>query len=173
MTEVFRLETPWGGRRTQGLSIRRIYPTDTLALVFRTFTSAAALSLLILAVATQSACLGPRGEVSSIRTAVVAGLVASGGGGITTHQAATFQADIRGSWAIAYDPADPLGCRPGGLWGTRDAPSLSERPCVAYVLVRRKSRWAVIAAGQPGAFVPPERAPEDLGNPSRLVYLAP
>lgn len=113
------------------------------------------------------------GEASSVRTAVIAGLVASGGGGITTHQAATFQGDIRNSWAIAYDPADPPGCTPGGLWGESGTPPIAARPCTAYVLVRRKSRWAVTAAGQPGSFVPPQLAPKDLGEPSRLVYLAP
>jgi len=141
--------------------------------MFHSFLRATVLGLLALGTIAQAACLSPGGDSSSIRTAVTAGLVASGGGGITTHQVATFQADIRASWAIAYDPADPPGCRPGGLWGGSQDPSIPERPCLAYVLVRRKSRWAVIAAGQPGAFVPPERAPSDLGNPARLVYLAP
>jgi hypothetical protein len=136
------------------------------------FLRCALLGLLSFGGVTASACLSPGGDSSSVRTAVIAGLVASGGGGITTHQAATFQGDIRSAWAIAYDPADPPGCSPGGLWSTEGGPSLPERPCTAYVLVRRKSRWAVIAAGQPGSFVPPERAPADLGNPSRLVYLA-
>jgi hypothetical protein len=131
------------------------------------------LGLLGLATLTLSSCLRPGGDSSSVRTAVVAGLVASGGGGISTRQAATFQGDIRGSWAIAYDPADPPGCAAGGLWTLKGAPTVPERPCMAYVLIRRKSRWAVIAAGRPGSFVPPELAPKGLGNPSRLVYLAP
>jgi len=138
-----------------------------------TLQRATLLGLLVLATLAQSACLRPAGDSSSIRTAVVAGLVASGGGAITTHQAATFQGDIRGYWAIAYDPADPPGCTAGGLWGLKNSPTVPERPCTAYVLIRRKSRWAVTAAGKPGTFVPPELSPKDLGNPSRLVYLAP
>lgn len=160
---------PGSRGRPQSLSVPKNRLTAKLTSMFRAFIYAASVGFLSLGVIAQSGCLGLGGNSSSVRTAVVAGLVASGGGGITTHQAATFKADIRNSWAIAYDPADPPGCSPGGLWG----PHLPPRPCTAYVLVRRKNRWAVIGAGQPGAFVPPERSPKNLGDPSRLVYLAP
>ena len=129
-----------------------------------------ALLLLLLAA---SSCGRSGGESTSVRTAVIAGLVASGGGGITTSQAATFEGDIRSRWAIAYDPADPPGCTPGSLWGAPDGPPIPEQPCGCYVLVRRKSRWAVSASGRPGSLVPPEDAPADLGDPARLIYLAP
>ena len=119
------------------------------------------------------ACFFGSGDSSSVRSSVIAGLVASSGGGVTTHQAATFQSDIRRNWAIAYDPADPPGCTSGGLWGLQDTPAIPEEPCTAYVLIRRKSRWAVTAAGVPGSFVAPELAPKDLGDETRLVYLAP
>ena len=132
-----------------------------------------ALLLSLCTVSAVGGCFADPGDSSSVRTAVVAGLVASSGKGVSANQAATFQGDIRGSWAIAYDPADPPGCTPGGLWGLEGTPQIPARACTAYVLIRRKSRWAVTAVGTPGSFVAPEHAPNILGDPSRLIYLAP
>lgn len=100
-----------------------------------------------------------------VRAAVVAGLVA-GHDNLPRQQVRTFEADLRGGWAAAYDPADPPGCLPGGL---RIA---GPNPCTVYVLQRRKNRWALVAFGAPGAMHVPEGAPEDLGNVQKLAWLS-
>lgn len=83
-----------------------------------------------------------------------------------------FQIDLRNAWAVAFDPASPPGCTPGGLWGSPDAAAIPEHPCTAYVLSRRKGGWSVVAHGLPGTFAPPADAPKDLGSPGRLAWLA-
>ena len=118
------------------------------------------------------ACSGAGGETASVRSAVVSGLIASQDG-LTQAQVHTFKADVQGTWAMAYDPAAPPGCTAGGLWGAPDGPAITEPACLGYLLVRRKSRWAVAASGIPGTFVPPKDAPKGIGDPSRLLYLAP
>ena len=120
-----------------------------------------------------SSCFSSERRESVVRTSVIAGLVASGGGTITVAQATTYKADIRSSWTIAYDPARPPACIPGGLWGDSSGPPTPDRPCNAFVLERRKNRWVVVASGVIGSFVPPSGAPVSLGEPSRLQYLAP
>ncbi len=112
-------------------------------------------------------CTSPSERVdrSDVRASVVAGLIA-GAEGLDRAQVRTFQADLRSGWAAAYDPADPPGCIPGGL---RDA---GKTPCTVYLLQRRKTRWAVVAAGAPGALSVPEDAPLDLGAPANLKFLA-
>lgn len=124
-----------------------------------------------LTVASMQGC-DPSEASSSIRAAIAAGLVASADGP-TAAQAQMFRADIRGSWAATYDPADPPGCEPGGLWGAPDGPAIPNSPCAIWVLVRRKNRWMVSSHGLPGRFDPPAGSPKDLGDPGRLVYLAP
>ena len=111
-------------------------------------------------------------DSSSIRAAVAAGLVA-GPDAPGAAQTRMFKADIRSGWAVAYDPASPPGCEPGGLWGEPDGPALPEAPCTTWVLVRRKNRWMVSAHGRVGSFDPPAESPKDLGDPTRLVYLSP
>ncbi len=100
-----------------------------------------------------------------VRASIVAGLIA-GQEGLQRDQVRTFQADVRARWVAAYDPADPPGCVSGGLR------TGSPRSCTAYVLQRRKTRWAVVAFGRPGQMFVPDNAPEDLGAHSKLGWLA-
>jgi hypothetical protein len=125
---------------------------------------AAALALCL------AAC-GPA-DTSSIRGAIVAGLVA-GHDGPSPTQASMFRADIRAGWAIAYDPADPPGCEPGGLWDAPEGSAVPANPCTCWVMVRRKNQWIVSSHGLPGTFAPSQESPKDLGDPDRLVYLSP
>ncbi len=113
---------------------------------------------------------GGTAENPAVRAAVVSGLVAATDG-VSREQATTFQGEIQGIWAIAYDPADPPGCQPGGLWGAPEGPAIAANPCFSYLLMRRKNRWAVLSSGIPGTFVPPDNAPKSLGDPSTFVYL--
>ncbi len=110
-------------------------------------------------------------DTAAVRSAVSTGLIA-GHAGLTAEQVRTFRADVRGSWAVVYDPGHPLGCEPGGLWGAPDGPALPAAPCTAWVLVRQKNRWVVHSHGQIGDFDPPQGSPKDLGDPASLVYLA-
>ncbi len=100
----------------------------------------------------------------------MSGLVASSDG-ISLQQATTFKGEIHGLWAIVYDLAEPPGCSAGGLWGAPDGPAVPEKPCKAFVLMRRKSRWTVLSSGIPGSFVPPEEAPKALGDTDNLAYM--
>jgi hypothetical protein len=113
---------------------------------------------------------GSQGESSAVRAAVVSGLVAHTDN-VSLQQATTFQVEIQGTWAIAYDPADPPGCTAGGLWGAPDGPAIAASPCTAFVLTRRKARWTVLGSGPPGTFDPPKGAPKLLGDPTKLIYL--
>jgi hypothetical protein len=119
--------------------------------------------------------LGACGESAEsravVRRSIVAGLLAGSGGALHADQVATFQLDLRGNWAVAYDPADPPGCSPGGLVGTPDGPPIPERPCSAYILHRRKTRWDLELRGVPGALRVPEGVPEELGSPGALEPL--
>jgi hypothetical protein len=115
---------------------------------------------------------GPGGDGTAVRTAVATGLVASQTN-VSLEQAGTFPAHLDGNWAVAYDPAQPPGCVPGGLWDDAGSPAIPESPCRAWVLVRQKNRWAVLSTGIPGAFTPTSDTPKGLGDPNLLVYLAP
>ena len=83
-------------------------------------------------------------------------------------QIRTFAADVRAGWAVAYDPADPPGCNPGGLIGGGAAPS---KACTAYLLQRSRTRWEVVSKGIPGSLPIPDGVPEGLGQASRLSWL--
>jgi len=113
--------------------------------------------------------LGPGQDAEALRAGVSAGLLASSS--LSLQQVSTFQAHVQNPWAVAYDPADPPGCVPGGVWGEPSGPPIAEAPCKAYVLHRRKSRWALVGSGWPGSFVPPDGAPKSLGAPDDLHYL--
>lgn len=105
-----------------------------------------------------------QGSGATHKAGVIAALAA--GGGISDAQLSTFQADVRASWAIAYDPAVPAGCTPGGV-----TEAFGERPCHAYLLQRLKTTWKLRAVGAPGSFTTPEGVPADLGAPDKLSYL--
>lgn len=108
---------------------------------------------------------------SSVRSAVAAGLIAAEGK-LSLDQVHTFSANLGDNWAVAYDPAVPVGCAPGGL--TNNTPGgIPDRPCYVYVLHRRKSTWELKAKGYPGALNLPDDVPEKLGDKSKLLYLAP
>lgn len=126
--------------------------------------------LLVTAAALAGCSGGGSTSSASARAAVASGIVASGGG-VGLDQAQTFLCEVQGNWAIAYDPASPPGCSPGGLWGAPDGPPIAENPCDAYLLLRRKNRWALLSSGRPGTFIPPEDAPKRLGDPGGLIYL--
>lgn len=107
----------------------------------------------------------------SIRSAVAAGLDASEGR-LTLDQIHSFPADLGDTWAVAYDPAVPAGCEPGGL--TNNTPGgIPDRPCYAYLLHRRKSTWELRSKGYPGELKVPDEAPQKLGDRKRLAFLAP
>ena len=108
-------------------------------------------------------CDGESRSDHSVRAAIVTGLVAATEG-VSLQQATTFQGEIQGSWAIAYDPADPPGCTSGGLWGAPLGPEIAATPCNAFVLMRRKARWTVVGSGSPGTFVPPEAVCQGLSE---------
>lgn len=105
-----------------------------------------------------------QGSGVSHRSAISAALVTSVG--ISDAQVSTFHAEVRSSWAVAYDPAVPAGCVPGGL----QTPA-GERPCRVYVLQRVKTTWTLRAVGHPGAMDVPDGAPTDLGAPDHLSWL--
>ncbi len=109
-------------------------------------------------------CSGNQG--SGVAHSTAASLALSAGANLSQDQVSTFQADVRSSWAVAYDPAAPAGCVPGGL-----ASALSERPCRAYVLERVKTTWSLRSVGAPGSIDLPEGVPVDLGSPEKLKYL--
>lgn len=98
------------------------------------------------------------------REAIATGLLAGAGGKLSADEIRTFSADVRGRWAVAYDPASPPGCTAGGLWGPPKGPPLPAQPCGAYVLVQEKNRWRLVVHGVPGAFTPPDDAPTSLGE---------
>lgn len=98
------------------------------------------------------------------KSAVSAALSTSAG--LSDAQVSTFQVEVRSTWAVAYDPAVPAGCVPGGL-----QTKLAERPCRAYLLQRVKTTWKLRAVGHPGAIDLPGGVPDDLGSPDRLSYL--
>lgn len=126
--------------------------------------------LLVLALSAVLGCgSGPGQDAEAHRASVMSGLLASSS--LSAEQASTFQVHVDNPWAVAYDPADPPGCAPGGGWGAPEGAPIPERPCMAYVLHRRKARWVVLATGWPGTFVPPHNAPKELGAPSALQYL--
>jgi len=128
-------------------------------------------SLIITALLVLAGCGGgSQAGNASVRAAVVSGLIANIEG-VSLEQVTTFQGEILGNWAIAYDPGEPPGCTAGGLWGEPKGPAIADVPCQAYLLVRRKARWTVLSFGIPGAFVPPEDAPEAMGDPDKLVFL--
>ena len=141
-------------------------PSSGLALATRCLCVAAACLFL-------GCSAGAGSESAPVRSAVIAGLVATAGGALTSDQIATFRADIQDPWAVVYDPADPPGCVPGGLWASASSPGIPELPCKAYLMERRKARWTLRASGSPGKLQVPDEAPKELGSPSRLVYLAP
>ncbi|MCO4768480.1 MAG: hypothetical protein KDA24_00510 [Deltaproteobacteria bacterium] len=95
----------------------------------------------------------------------------SANAGLSQAQVSTFHADVRSKWAVAYDPAVPPGCAPGGLGTGTQAPPIAERPCKAFVLERLKTSWLLRAVGTPGQLSLPESTPTDLGHPDRLSYL--
>ncbi len=108
---------------------------------------------------------------SSVRSAVAAGLIAHEGK-LTLDQVHTFSAHLGDTWAVAYDPAVPAGCAPGGL--TNNTPGgIPDRPCYVYLLHRRKSTWELKAKGYPGTLALPDGVPEKLGDKGKLDYLAP
>ncbi len=111
-----------------------------------------------------SGCSGNQGSGVSHSTA--ASLALSAAANLSQDQVSTFQAEVRSSWAVAYDPAVPAGCVPGGL-----ETALSERPCRAYVLERVKMTWQLRSVGVPGDLDLPAGVPADLGSPERLTYL--
>ena len=132
---------------------------------------AASAWLAAILIASCVAACGPT-DTSSVRGAIVAGLVA-GHDGPSPTQARMFRVDIQSGWAVAYDPADPPGCEPGGLWDAPEGAPVPAKPCVCWVLVRRKNQWNISAHGLPGTFAPPRESPKDLGDPDRLVFLSP
>ena len=109
---------------------------------------------------------------ASVRAAVAAGLIAAEGNRLTLDQVHTFSSQQGDAWAVAYDPAVPAGCMPGGL--SNDTPGgIPERPCFAYLLHRRKSTWELKAKGYPGELSLPQGVPTKLGEKEKLAYLAP
>lgn len=119
-------------------------------------------ALLLLLVA---GCNGPnQGSGVAHSSAVAAALSTSAN--LSHAQVSTFHAEVRSGWAVAYDPAVPAGCAPGGL-----GVAAGERPCRAYVLQRVKMTWKLRAVGVPGALSLPEGVPADLGAPDQLTYL--
>lgn len=107
------------------------------------------------------------GSGVSHESGVMASLAANAN--ITQAEASTYKADVRNGWAVAYDPAEPPGCVPGGL--ASGGPPIAERPCRAYVLERLKMTWKLRAVGFPGSVEVPDGAPGDLGAQERLEYL--
>lgn len=112
---------------------------------------------------------GPGDSASSERGAIAAGIRA-GADGLSAAQVRTFLVGTSGTWAAAYDPGDPPGCEPGGLAAVGPVP-LPSSPCMAYVLERRKNRWAVVSRGVAGRLIVPDGAPAKLGDPEQLSYL--
>jgi hypothetical protein len=122
--------------------------------------------------ALSAGCPAGAGAQASVRAAVAAGLIAAEGNRLTLDQVHTFWTHQGDSWAVAYDPAIPAGCNPGGL--TNDTPGgIPDRPCFAYVLHRRKSTWELKAKGYPGDLDLPDGVPIKLGDRAKLAYLAP
>jgi hypothetical protein len=126
--------------------------------MFRALTFVAALLCVL-----GSACSGNQG--SGVSHDAAASLALSAAANLSPEQVATFQADVRSSWAVAYDPAVPAGCVPGGLES-----AIGERPCRAYILERVKMTWTLRAVGEPGSIDLPAGVPTDLGAPGRLRY---
>ncbi len=110
-------------------------------------------------------CAGSNHGSGVAHSVAVAGAL-SASANLSQSQVATFQADVRSSWAVAYDPAVPAGCVPGGV-----AAPVGERPCRAYLLQRLKTTWTLRSVGTPGSMDVPAHVPADLGAPDRLVYL--
>lgn len=110
-----------------------------------------------------------QGSGPSYASGVMASLATNAN--LSQAQVSTFQADVRSRWAVAYDPAVPPGCTPGGLGEGVSASAIGERPCKAFVLERLKTVWKLRAVGTPGQLALPEGVPGDLGDPRRLRYL--
>jgi len=110
----------------------------------------------------------PSADTGAQRRALIQGL-SMGVDGLTLQQIRTFQLDLQGEWAVAFDPADPPGCVPGGL---RVVAESTASPCTAFVLNRNGNRWDVVGHGIPGQFAVPARAPQHLGDADRLAWLA-
>jgi|GEM_PF-1755813 len=110
-----------------------------------------------------------QGSGVSHTSGVIASLTANAN--ISHAQLATFHADVRSKWAVAYDPAIPAGCVPGGIEAGVGSPPVAQRPCKVYVLERLKMTWMLRAVGTPGQMTRPSGAPSDLGHPDRLQYL--
>ena len=128
--------------------------------------------LAVGAVAWGTGCPPSPEAEASVRSAVALGLIAAEGNRLTMDQVHTFSAHLGDTWAVAYDPAVPAGCTPGGL--TNNTPGgLPERPCFVYVMHRRKSTWELKAKGHPGGLTLPADVPQKLGDRSKLEYLAP
>lgn len=108
----------------------------------------------------------PSNQGSGVSHHAAASLALSAGANLSQAQVSTFQAEVRSSWAVAYDPAVPAGCTPGGLQS-----AVGERPCRAYVLERIKTAWKLRAVGVPGSMDLPAGVPGDLGLPENLQYL--
>lgn len=110
-----------------------------------------------------------QGSGPSYASGVMASLAANAN--LSQAQVSTFQADVRSKWAVAYDPAVPPGCTPGGVGDGVSAAAIGDRPCKAFVLERLKTAWMLRAVGTPGQMALPEGLPKDLGDPGRLRYL--
>jgi len=115
-------------------------------------------------------CAGSnQGSGASYASGVMASLATNAN--LSHAQVSTFQADVRSKWAVAYDPAVPPGCTPGGVGDGVSASAIGERPCKVFVLERLKTAWTLRAVGTPGQVALPEGMPADLGDPRRLRYL--
>lgn len=125
---------------------------------------------LLLSILTAASCTDA--ARATTREAVATGLLAGSGGSLEADEIRTFQAEVAGDWAIAYDPVSPPGCTPGGLWGAPSGPALPASPCAAYVLKLEKNRWRLVGSGTPGTFAPPPDAPKGLGEAEKLSFLA-
>ena len=126
--------------------------------------------LTVLLAAGAAACSGSNRGSGASHAAGVSGALVSGAN-LSSDLVATFQADVRGDWAIVYDPAAPPGCAPGGLAASAGAPPIAARPCRAYVLERQNMMWLLRTMGVPGSVELPANVPLDLGDPTRLTYL--
>ena len=107
--------------------------------------------VLVAAGCLAAACPANQAADASVRAAVAQGLIASEGARITLDQVHTFSAHLGDTWAVAYDPAVPAGCTPGGLSSATPG-GLPAKPCYAYVLHRQKNTWKLHAKGYPGGL---------------------
>ena len=119
-----------------------------------------------------TACPANSAADASVRAAIAQGLIASEGSRLTLDQVHSFSAHLGDTWAVAYDPAVPAGCAPGGL-STATPGGVPAKPCFAYVLHRRKSTWELSSKGYPGQLALDNGVPVGLGDKGKLEYLAP